>query len=70
MNRSLAAATMAGAMMLAPLATAHAAIEPVAPVSQCVEYPIGAPGMCDIFQNLLQLLGTGSSSLSGGSKAS
>ncbi|MEV0295946.1 hypothetical protein [Nocardia sp. NPDC050710] len=75
MRRSLAAATLAGALTLAPLATAQAATEqavtePVAPVAGCVEFPIGAPGGCDFFQNLLQLLSTGSSSLSGGSKTS
>ncbi len=40
------------------------------PVSACVEYPIGAPGGCDFFQHVLQLLSTGSSSLCAGSKAS
>lgn len=71
MKRSLAAASLAGALMLAPLTTAHATTtDPVAPVAACVEYPIGAPGGCDFVQNLLQLLSTGSSALSGGAKAS
>lgn len=65
MRRSLAAATLAGALMSAPLATAQAATERVAPVAGCVEFPIGAPGGCDFFQNILQLLSVGSSSLSG-----
>ncbi|KQY36361.1 MULTISPECIES: hypothetical protein [Nocardia] len=65
MRRSLAAATLAGALMSAPLATAQAATEQVAPVAGCVEFPIGAPGGCDFFQNILQLLSVGSSSLSG-----
>ncbi|WP_328712802.1 hypothetical protein [Nocardia salmonicida] len=70
MRRSLAAATLAGALMSAPLATAQAATEQVAPVAGCVEFPIGAPGGCDFFQNILQLLSVGSSSLSGSPKAS
>ncbi|MEV0540931.1 hypothetical protein [Nocardia salmonicida] len=65
MRRSLAAATLAGALMSAPLATAQAATEQFAPVAGCVEFPIGAPGGCDFFQNILQLLSVGSSSLSG-----
>ncbi|MFD4459454.1 hypothetical protein [Nocardia sp. NPDC058480] len=65
MKRSLAAATLAGALMLAPMATAQAATEQVAPVAGCVEFPIGAPGGCDFLQNILQLLSAGSSSLSG-----
>ncbi|MFD4354679.1 hypothetical protein ACFWPX_19150 [Nocardia sp. NPDC058518] len=65
MKRSLGAATLAGALMLAPMATAQAATEQVAPVAGCVEFPIGAPGGCDFFQNILQLLSTASSSLSG-----
>lgn len=63
MKRSLVAAAFVGALMLAPAATAQAATEQVAPVAGCVEFPIGTPGGCDIFQNILQLLSTGSSSL-------
>lgn len=67
MKRSIAAATFAGALVLTPAAAAHAAPEPVtaaAPVAACVEFPIGAPGGCDIIQNILQLLSMGSSTLS------
>ncbi|MEU4416285.1 hypothetical protein ACIBEH_20415 [Nocardia salmonicida] len=70
MRRTLAAATLAGALMSAPLATAQAATEQVAPVAGCVEFPIGAPGGCDFFQNILQLLSVGSSTLSGSPNAS
>lgn len=70
MRRSLAAATLAGALMSAPLATAQAGTEQVAPVAGCVEFPIGAPGGCDFFQNILQLLSVGSAGLSGSPKAS
>jgi len=75
MKRSLAAATLAGALMLAPMATAQAATEQItteqaAPVAGCAEFPIGAPGGCDFFQNILQLLSLGSSSLSSSAKAS
>lgn len=66
MKRSLAVAILAGALTLAPLATAQAAAETAAPVAGCVEFPIGAPGGCDVFQNILQLLSMGSSSLSAG----
>ncbi|MBF6210063.1 hypothetical protein IU433_03085 [Nocardia puris] len=69
MKRSIAAATFAGALALTPAATAHAAPDagtaPATPVAACVEFPIGAPGGCDIIQNILQLLSMGSSSLSG-----
>ncbi|MFC4375821.1 hypothetical protein ACFO5K_17115 [Nocardia halotolerans] len=64
MKRSLAVATLAGALMLAPLTPANAATEQVAPVAACVEFPIGAPDGCDFIQNILQLLSVGSSSLS------
>ncbi|WP_306363940.1 hypothetical protein [Nocardia sp. CC227C] len=70
MKRSLTTAALAGGLILTPLATAQAATEPVAPVAACVEFPIGAPGGCDFFQNILQLLSTGSSSLSSSAKAS
>ncbi|MFC9875814.1 hypothetical protein [Nocardia salmonicida] len=70
MRRSLAAATLAVALMSAPLATAQAATEQVAPVTGCFEFPIGAPGGCDFFQNILQLLSVGSAGLSGSPKAS
>ncbi|MGW0637668.1 hypothetical protein [Nocardia salmonicida] len=70
MRRSLAAATLAVALMSAPLATAQAATEQVAPVAGCFEFPIGAPGGCDFFQNVLQLLSVGSAGLSGSPKAS
>ncbi|MEV4206520.1 hypothetical protein [Nocardia salmonicida] len=39
MRRSLAAATLVGALMSAPLATAKAATEQIAPVAGCVEFP-------------------------------
>lgn len=49
----------------APATSAHAAVPattaPVAPISQCSEFPIGAPGGCDFFQDIL--LGTGSATL-------
>ncbi|MFD3745960.1 hypothetical protein [Nocardia sp. NPDC058633] len=75
MKRSLATASLAGALMLAPLATAQAATgqvatEQAAPVAGCVEFPVGAPGGCDFFQNILQLLSAGSSSLSSNPTAS
>ncbi|MEU8894876.1 hypothetical protein [Nocardia sp. NPDC048505] len=67
MRRSLAAAGLAGALMLAPMATATAAeAEPVAPVSGCVTFP---PGGCSWFHELGNLLSAGSSALSSGSKA-
>ncbi len=62
MKRSLTAATLAGVLMLAPMATAQAATGQIAPVAGCAEFPIGAPGGCDFFQNILQLLSMGSSS--------
>ncbi len=66
MKKSLAAVTLAGALALAapPTATA-AAPAPVAPVAACYAWPVGAPGGCDFFQNVLQLLSAGSASLSG-----
>ncbi|WP_067714625.1 hypothetical protein [Nocardia yamanashiensis] len=75
MKKSFAVAVLAGTLTLAPLATAQAApgsagAESVAPVAGCVEFPIGAPGGCDFFQNVLQILSTGSATLSSGTKAS
>ncbi|MEV0245161.1 hypothetical protein AB0H76_01080 [Nocardia sp. NPDC050712] len=68
MKRSLAAATLAGALMLAPMATAAATAEaePAAPVSGCATIP---PGGCSWFHELGNLLSAGSSALSSGSKA-
>ncbi|MEV6216188.1 hypothetical protein [Nocardia sp. NPDC051833] len=66
MKKSLAVCTLAGALALAPAAAANAAAPaPVAPVAACYEWPVGAPGGCDFFQNVLQLLSAGSASLSG-----
>ncbi|MEV6278089.1 hypothetical protein [Nocardia sp. NPDC051832] len=68
MKRSLAAATLAGALMLAPMATAAATAEPVAPVSGCTTIPPGTGG-CSWFHELGNLLTAGSSALSSGSKS-
>ncbi|MEU4598793.1 hypothetical protein [Nocardia sp. NPDC023988] len=70
MKRSFAVATVVGALILAPIGSAQAATQPVAPVAACVEFPIGAPGGCDFIQNILQLLSLGSSTLSAGPTAS
>ncbi|HLS77732.1 MAG TPA: hypothetical protein VK083_13175 [Nocardia sp.] len=76
MKRSLVVAAAAGAGALLSVAPASAqtgvfpAVEQAAPVVACYEFPIGAPGGCDFFQNVLQLLSIGSSSLSAGTQAS
>ncbi|WP_194815372.1 hypothetical protein [Nocardia sp. XZ_19_385] len=77
MKRSLAAATLAGALMLAPMATANAqpaapapaAAEQATPVSGCATIPPSAPNKCSWFHQLGELLTTGSSALGSGSKA-
>ncbi|WP_431955158.1 hypothetical protein [Nocardia lijiangensis] len=72
MKRSIAAVTLAGALMLAPMATANA--QPSAPAkaaaTPAAAEPVALPPDFNPFHVLLELIRTGSSSLSGGSKAS
>ncbi|MFD6392748.1 hypothetical protein [Nocardia sp. NPDC060259] len=70
MKRSLAAVTLAGALMLAPMATANAQPSAPAPATPAAAEPVALPPDFNPFHVLLELLHTGSSSLSGGSKVS
>ncbi|MEV0251902.1 hypothetical protein AB0H76_35305 [Nocardia sp. NPDC050712] len=74
MNRSLAAVALAGALMLAPMATANAQPPALAAAkavaTPATAEPIALPPDFNPFHVLLELLQTGSSSLSGGSKVS
>ncbi|MGW6728857.1 hypothetical protein ACWF9G_23395 [Nocardia sp. NPDC055029] len=74
MKRSLAAVTLAGALMLAPVATANAQPSAPAPAkaaaTPAAAEPVALPPDFNPFHVLLELLHTGSSSLSGGSKVS
>ncbi|WP_194818838.1 hypothetical protein [Nocardia sp. XZ_19_385] len=88
MKRSLAAVTLAGALLLAPMATANAQSSAPTPAkaaptpakaaptpakaaaTPAAAEPVALPPDFNPFHVLLELLHTGSSSLSGGSKVS
>ncbi|MEV0245160.1 hypothetical protein AB0H76_01075 [Nocardia sp. NPDC050712] len=73
MKRSLAAAALAGALTLAPIATANAQHPAPAPAqaaaTPAAAEPVALPPDFNPFHVLLELLHTGSSSLSGGAKS-
>ncbi|MEU8901108.1 hypothetical protein [Nocardia sp. NPDC048505] len=66
MKRSFAAATLAGALLLTPMAAAQAAPAVAAPVATkwCSNWPGGNPVPCTPFLLLLEALSAGSASLS------
>ncbi|WP_410875699.1 hypothetical protein [Nocardia sp. A7] len=72
MKRSLAAVTLAGALMVAPMATANAQLSAPAPAKAAATLAesVALPADFNPFHALLELLHTGSSILSGGSKVS